>query len=49
MVYWSKRTTPQGKVYYANSVTQETTWDYNEIDQTTGRLVKTCLMQKQNK
>ncbi|KAG1474165.1 hypothetical protein G6F56_000513 [Rhizopus delemar] len=44
MEYWSKRTTPQGKVYFANSITQETTWNYNEIDQETGRLI-----QKQNK
>jgi hypothetical protein len=39
MDYWMKRTTPQGKVYYGNSITHETTWDYNEIDISTGHLV----------
>ncbi|KAI9252153.1 ras guanine nucleotide exchange factor domain-containing protein [Sporodiniella umbellata] len=40
MEHWSKRTTPQGKVYFANSITQETTWNFNEIDQETGRLME---------
>lgn len=40
MEYWIKKTTPQGKVYYGNSITHETTWDYNEIDLATGHLVR---------
>lgn len=40
MAHWIKKTTPQGKVYYGNSITHETTWDYNEIDLSTGHLVK---------
>jgi hypothetical protein len=39
MAHWTKRTTPQGKVYYGNSITHETTWNYSDIDQTTGHLV----------
>lgn len=39
MAHWTKRTTPQGKVYYGNAITHETTWNYNDIDPTTGRLV----------
>ncbi|ORZ00224.1 ras guanine nucleotide exchange factor domain-containing protein [Syncephalastrum racemosum] len=35
---WLKRTTPQGRPYYVNTVTQETTWDKNLIDPETGRL-----------
>ncbi|KAI8993290.1 ras guanine nucleotide exchange factor domain-containing protein [Pilobolus umbonatus] len=35
---WTKRTTPQGKIYYANSLTHETTWNINEIDKSNGRL-----------
>ncbi|KAI7898139.1 ras guanine nucleotide exchange factor domain-containing protein [Cokeromyces recurvatus] len=38
MSYWTKRTTPQGKVYYGNSITNETTWNYDDIDLSTGRL-----------
>ncbi|KAF7727743.1 hypothetical protein EC973_007202 [Apophysomyces ossiformis] len=38
MSQWVERTTPQGRIYYCNLATQETTWDYNEIDQITGRL-----------
>ncbi|KAG0191355.1 hypothetical protein DFQ28_000368 [Apophysomyces sp. BC1034] len=38
MSQWVERTTPQGRIYYCNLTTQETTWDYNEIDQITGRL-----------
>jgi hypothetical protein len=41
MAHWTKRTTPQGKVYYGNSITHETTWNYSDIDHTTGRLVIT--------
>lgn len=40
MEHWIKKTTPQGKVYFGNSITHETTWDYNEIDISTGHLVK---------
>ncbi|KAG2202213.1 hypothetical protein INT47_002132 [Mucor saturninus] len=40
MAHWIKKTTPQGKVYYGNSITHETTWDYNEIDLSTGHLKK---------
>ncbi|KAG0180775.1 hypothetical protein DFQ29_010159 [Apophysomyces sp. BC1021] len=36
---WVKRTTPEGRVYYCNLATQETTWDITEIDAETGRLV----------
>ena len=39
MSHWVQRVTPQGRAYYCNLVTQETTWDYGEIDQATGRLV----------
>ncbi|KAG1453918.1 hypothetical protein G6F56_007448 [Rhizopus delemar] len=35
---WVERQTPQGRVYFCNLITQETTWDYNEIDTETGRL-----------
>ncbi|KAI8373371.1 ras guanine nucleotide exchange factor domain-containing protein [Choanephora cucurbitarum] len=40
MNYWTKRTTPQGKTYYGNSITNETTWNYDDIDPATGRLKK---------
>lgn len=40
MAHWIKKTTPQGKVYFGNSITHETTWDYSEIDVSTGHLVK---------
>jgi hypothetical protein len=36
---WVERKTPQGRVYFCNLITQETTWDYDEIDVETGRLV----------
>lgn len=36
---WVERKTPQGRVYFCNLLTQETTWDYDEIDPETGRLV----------
>ncbi|KAG0167338.1 hypothetical protein DFQ28_006290 [Apophysomyces sp. BC1034] len=35
---WVQRKTPQGRVYYCNLVTQETTWNSEEIDPSTGRL-----------
>ncbi|KAI8391076.1 ras guanine nucleotide exchange factor domain-containing protein [Radiomyces spectabilis] len=38
MSQWVKRVTPQGKSYYCNLVTQETTWSYDDIDQNTGTL-----------
>ncbi|ORE01478.1 ras GEF [Rhizopus microsporus var. microsporus] len=38
---WVERKTPQGRVYFCNLLTQETTWDYDEIDPETGRLKKT--------
>ncbi|CAO3643193.1 unnamed protein product [Mucor fragilis] len=38
MQFWTKRTTPQGKVYYGNSITHETTWDFDDINPATGRL-----------
>ncbi|CEP06873.1 hypothetical protein [Parasitella parasitica] len=38
MQFWTRRTTPQGKVYYGNSITHETTWNFDDIDPTTGRL-----------
>lgn len=40
MSFWTKKTTPQGKVYYGNYITHETTWDYNEIDPISGHLKK---------
>lgn len=36
---WVERKTPQGRPYFCNLVTQETTWDYDEIDSGTGHLV----------
>lgn len=44
MSNWIKKTTPQGKVYYGNYITHETTWDYNEIDPATGYLVCNKLL-----
>ncbi|CAO3653766.1 unnamed protein product [Mucor hiemalis] len=41
MENWVERKTPQGRPYFCNLVTQETTWDYDEIDSETGRLRKT--------
>ncbi|KAI9260717.1 ras guanine nucleotide exchange factor domain-containing protein [Phascolomyces articulosus] len=40
MSQWVERVTPQGRIYFCNLVTQETTWDKEEIDKTTGRLHK---------
>ncbi|KAI9276236.1 ras guanine nucleotide exchange factor domain-containing protein [Sporodiniella umbellata] len=40
MENWVERQTPQGRVYFCNLITQETTWDYQEIDPDTGRLKK---------
>lgn len=39
MENWVERKTPQGRLYFCNLVTQETTWDYDEIDSETGLLV----------
>jgi hypothetical protein len=39
MENWVERKTPQGKMYYCNLITQETTWDYDDIDENTGQLV----------
>ena len=39
MENWVERKTPQGRPYFCNLVTQETTWDYDEIDSETGHLV----------
>ncbi|KAI8060586.1 ras guanine nucleotide exchange factor domain-containing protein [Gongronella butleri] len=36
---WAKRTNHQGREYYCNLVTQETTWNMDDIDPTTGRLL----------
>ncbi|KAI8881894.1 ras GEF [Backusella circina FSU 941] len=38
MEKWVERKTPQGRTYYCNLITQETTWDYDEIDENTGQL-----------
>lgn len=46
MESWVERKTPQGRLYFCNLVTQETTWNRNEIDSETGRLV---CMRKINK
>ncbi|KAF7732081.1 hypothetical protein EC973_006336 [Apophysomyces ossiformis] len=40
---WEKRTTPDGRVFYCNLETQETTWDATEIDSETGQLMATPL------
>ncbi|GAA5805684.1 hypothetical protein HPULCUR_011207 [Helicostylum pulchrum] len=41
MKNWVERKTPQGRPYFCNLVTQETTWDFDEIDSETGHLKKT--------
>ncbi|KAF7723367.1 hypothetical protein EC973_002066 [Apophysomyces ossiformis] len=38
MSSWVQRKTPQGRIYHCNLVTQETTWNLEEIDPSTGRL-----------
>ncbi|KAI7865102.1 ras guanine nucleotide exchange factor domain-containing protein [Spinellus fusiger] len=38
MDQWTKRTNPQGRIYYCNLITQESTWDFDQIDKATGRL-----------
>jgi hypothetical protein len=40
MENWVERKTPQGRPYFCNLVTQETTWDFDEIDSETGHLVR---------
>lgn len=40
MKNWVERKTPQGRPYFCNLVTQETTWDFEEIDSETGHLVR---------
>ncbi|KAI8349190.1 ras guanine nucleotide exchange factor domain-containing protein [Choanephora cucurbitarum] len=47
MENWVERKTPQGRVYYCNLLTQETTWDREEIDEKTGRLKKSTLKDEQ--
>lgn len=37
---WVQRETPQGRPYFCNLITQETTWNYDDIDPSTGHLVK---------
>ncbi|CAO3594389.1 unnamed protein product [Absidia cylindrospora] len=36
---WSKRTNHQGRLYYCNLQTQDTTWDIKNIDPVTGNLL----------
>ncbi|ORZ06664.1 ras guanine nucleotide exchange factor domain-containing protein [Absidia repens] len=36
---WSRRTNHQGRVYYCNLQTQDTTWDIKNIDPVTGNLL----------
>ncbi|ORX99639.1 ras GEF [Basidiobolus meristosporus CBS 931.73] len=36
---WGKKVSPEGKGYYFNIVTDETTWNLNEVDWETGLLV----------
>ncbi|KAI9007925.1 ras guanine nucleotide exchange factor domain-containing protein [Phycomyces nitens] len=38
MSQWVERVTPQGRIYFCNLSTQEATWEFEEIDQLTGRL-----------
>ncbi|ORZ12364.1 ras guanine nucleotide exchange factor domain-containing protein [Absidia repens] len=38
MASWVQRETPQGRPYFCNLITQETTWNEDEIDPTTGHL-----------
>lgn len=39
MSKWVERVTPQGRVYFCNLITQETTWSRDDIDPFTGHLV----------
>ncbi|KAI9261985.1 ras guanine nucleotide exchange factor domain-containing protein [Sporodiniella umbellata] len=43
MENWVERKTPQGRLYFCNLITQETTWDADEIDTDTG-----CLRKSEN-
>ncbi|ORX51204.1 ras GEF [Hesseltinella vesiculosa] len=36
---WVQRETPQGRPYFCNLITQDTTWDKSDIDPLTGRLI----------
>ncbi|CAO3589119.1 unnamed protein product [Absidia cylindrospora] len=38
MESWVQRETPQGRPYFCNLITQETTWNYDDIDPSTGHL-----------
>ncbi|CDH54193.1 cell division control protein [Lichtheimia corymbifera JMRC:FSU:9682] len=38
MSKWVERVTPQGRVYFCNLITQETTWSRDDIDPFTGHL-----------
>ncbi|KAI7869234.1 ras guanine nucleotide exchange factor domain-containing protein [Spinellus fusiger] len=38
MTQWVERVTPQGRTYYCNLATQESTWHFEDIDPLTGRL-----------
>ncbi|KAI9302013.1 ras guanine nucleotide exchange factor domain-containing protein [Cunninghamella echinulata] len=40
MISWVQRETPQGRPYFCNLITQETTWNYEDIDPLTGHLRK---------
>ncbi|KAG2189367.1 hypothetical protein INT44_004509 [Umbelopsis vinacea] len=36
---WTKKMTPQGRPYYCNMLTNETTWNIEDVDPTTGELL----------
>ncbi|KAJ2962862.1 hypothetical protein NQZ79_g2056 [Umbelopsis isabellina] len=36
---WTKKLTPQGRPYYCNMLTNETTWNIEDVDPTTGELL----------
>lgn len=40
---WTKKLTPQGRPYYCNMLTNETTWNIEDVDPTTGELVSSRL------
>ncbi|KAI8811714.1 ras guanine nucleotide exchange factor domain-containing protein, partial [Cladochytrium replicatum] len=37
---WGKKQTPDGRVYYYNMLTDETTWNIDDVDPETGELIK---------